>query len=195
MDLWDFKGAGIQIWDFWMLKMSDTVNHSKSYPIPSSVFKYEFLVLFSHPRACEIEKRAFAKLNTPKCRSDITIHHFGATCRSWSSWRSRPSGGCPCRGTALTRWWSGHTSDVVSSLTCDIEQRDKSSDIFEKMSTVFLGILAKILDLRDLSRVNNILYSQWESHASLAFTVQMSIRMVFFNENVGKTLKVCKGKT
>ena len=30
MHLWDFKGAGIQIWDFWMLKMSDIGNHSES---------------------------------------------------------------------------------------------------------------------------------------------------------------------
>ena len=48
------------------------------------------------------------------------MSHIGDTCRSWSSWRSRPSGGCPCRGTAPTRWWSGRTSDLLSSLTCDI---------------------------------------------------------------------------
>ena len=36
MHLWDFKRAGIQIWDFWMLKMSDIGNHSESYTIPSS---------------------------------------------------------------------------------------------------------------------------------------------------------------
>ena len=36
MHLWDFKRAGMQIWDLCMLKMSDTGNHSESYPIPSS---------------------------------------------------------------------------------------------------------------------------------------------------------------
>ena len=36
MHLWDFKRAGMQIWDLGMLKMSDTSNHSESYPIPSS---------------------------------------------------------------------------------------------------------------------------------------------------------------
>ena len=36
MHLWDFERAGIQIWDFWMLKMSDIGNHSESYTIPSS---------------------------------------------------------------------------------------------------------------------------------------------------------------
>ena len=34
MHLWDFKRAGIQIWDFWMLKMSDIGPHSESYTIP-----------------------------------------------------------------------------------------------------------------------------------------------------------------
>ena len=37
MHLRDFKRAGIHIWDFWMVKMSDTDNHNESYPIPSSV--------------------------------------------------------------------------------------------------------------------------------------------------------------
>ena len=37
MHLWDFKRAGIQIWDFWMFKMSDIGYHSESYTIPSSV--------------------------------------------------------------------------------------------------------------------------------------------------------------
>ena len=36
MHLWDFKRAGMQIWDLCMHKMSDTGNHSESYPIPSS---------------------------------------------------------------------------------------------------------------------------------------------------------------
>ena len=37
MHLWDFKRAGIQIWDFWMFKMSDIGYHSESYTIPSTV--------------------------------------------------------------------------------------------------------------------------------------------------------------
>ena len=37
MHLWGFRRAGIQIWDFWMLKMSDTGNHNESSPIPNSV--------------------------------------------------------------------------------------------------------------------------------------------------------------
>ena len=37
MHLWDYKSAGIQIWDFWMFKMSDIGNHSESYTISSSV--------------------------------------------------------------------------------------------------------------------------------------------------------------
>ena len=37
MHLWDFKRAGIQIWDFWMPKMSDTGKHNESYLIPNSV--------------------------------------------------------------------------------------------------------------------------------------------------------------
>ena len=36
MHLWSFRRAGIQIWDFWMLKMSDTGNHNESSPIPNS---------------------------------------------------------------------------------------------------------------------------------------------------------------
>ena len=36
MHLWGFRRAGIQIWDFWMLKMSDTGNHNESSPIPNS---------------------------------------------------------------------------------------------------------------------------------------------------------------
>ena len=37
MHLWGFRRAGIQIWDLWMLKMSDTGNHNESSPIPNSV--------------------------------------------------------------------------------------------------------------------------------------------------------------
>ena len=37
MHLWDFKRAGIQIWDFWKPKMSDTGEHNESYLIPNSV--------------------------------------------------------------------------------------------------------------------------------------------------------------
>ena len=37
MHLWGFRRAGIQIWDFWMLKMSDTGNHNETSPIPNSV--------------------------------------------------------------------------------------------------------------------------------------------------------------
>ena len=37
MHSWGFRRAGIQIWDFWMLKMSDTGNHNESSPIPNSV--------------------------------------------------------------------------------------------------------------------------------------------------------------
>ena len=37
MHLWDFKRAGIQVWDFWMFKMSDIGYHSESCTIPSSV--------------------------------------------------------------------------------------------------------------------------------------------------------------
>ena len=36
MHLWDFQKAGIQIWDFWMPKMSDISNHSEYYTILSS---------------------------------------------------------------------------------------------------------------------------------------------------------------
>ena len=46
----------------------------------------------------------------------------------------------------------------------------------------------KILDLWDMSCVNNILYS----HASLAFTLQMSICMVFFIEHVKKLAKASR---
>ena len=31
MHLWDFQRAGMQIWEFWMLKMSDSSNNSESY--------------------------------------------------------------------------------------------------------------------------------------------------------------------
>ena len=36
MHLLGFRRAGIQIWDFWMLKVSDTGNHNESSPIPIS---------------------------------------------------------------------------------------------------------------------------------------------------------------
>ena len=37
MHLWDFKIDGIQIWNLWMPKMSDTAKHNESYLILNSV--------------------------------------------------------------------------------------------------------------------------------------------------------------
>ena len=37
MHLWVFKRAGKQLWDFLMLKMSETGILSESYPIPSLI--------------------------------------------------------------------------------------------------------------------------------------------------------------
>ena len=64
-------------------------------------------------------------------------------------------------------------------------------DIFEKMSSVFVGISAfDILDLQDKSSVCNILIS----HASLAFAAHMAIHTVFFITNFKRLAKNVKSK-
>ena len=83
LHLWDFKRAGIQIWDFWKPKMSDTGEHNESYLIQNSVLA-RFLESFTcllRKWKCPLKlhyKRSLGSWAAQLCsgvRGDSSYHH------------------------------------------------------------------------------------------------------------------------